>query len=57
VDRRPGDAGAVWAGTDLAEEMLGWKATRNLDDMCASLWKWATQYPQGYETPEPAAAK
>jgi UDP-glucose 4-epimerase len=40
----------------MAEEMLGWKATRNLDDMCASLWHWAQKYPQGYETPEKGAA-
>ncbi len=56
VDRRAGDAGAVWAGTDLAFEMLGWRATRTLDDMCASLWNWATQFPQGYDTPEAADA-
>lgn len=52
VDRRPGDAGAVWAGTELAAEMLGWRAKRDLAEMCSSLWKWAQQYPQGYETPE-----
>jgi UDP-glucose 4-epimerase len=50
VGRRPGDAPAVWAGTELAEQMLGWKATRDLDDMCASMWNWATKYPHGYET-------
>ncbi|KAI8468516.1 MAG: UDP-glucose 4-epimerase [Monoraphidium minutum] len=57
VDRRAGDAGAVWAGTDLAAEMLGWRATRGLDEMCASLWKWAQQYPQGYDTPLPAGGQ
>jgi hypothetical protein len=30
VDRREGDAEAVWAGTELAEKMLGWKARFNL---------------------------
>ncbi|GBF95426.1 UDP-galactose 4-epimerase [Raphidocelis subcapitata] len=56
VGRRAGDAPAVWAGTELAAEMLGWRATRGLDDMCASLWKWATKYPKGYETPENGVA-
>lgn len=50
TDRRPGDAPAVWAGTDLASQMLGWRATRTLDDMCASLWHWGTKNPKGYET-------
>ncbi len=44
----------MWAGTDLAKEMLGWSATRNLDDMCQSLWHWGQKYPRGYETPEAA---
>lgn len=55
ADRRPGDAPAVWAGTELAKEMLGWEATRDVADMCSSLWKWATKYPQGFETPEKAS--
>lgn len=55
MDRRAGDAPAVWAGTELAEQMLGWKATRNLDDMCRDLWHWGTKYPQGFNTPEGAA--
>lgn len=52
VGRRPGDAPAVWAGTELAAEMLGWRATRTLDDMCASLWNWAQRNPKGYESAE-----
>lgn len=51
VDCRAGDAPAVWAATDLAEKMLGWRATRGLDDMCADTWRWAQNYPLGYDTP------
>lgn len=54
MDRRAGDAPAVWAGTDLAQEVLGWRATRTLEDMCTDMWRWAQRYPQGYETPVPA---
>jgi len=57
VGRRPGDAPSCYAGTDLAASMLGWRATRTLDDMCASLWHWGEKYPRGYETPEVAVAK
>jgi nucleoside-diphosphate-sugar epimerase len=55
VDRRAGDAPAVWAGTELAEKMLGWRAERTLFDMCKSLWAWAQKNPQGYDTPGPDA--
>ena len=40
VDRRPGDIEKVWADTSLANNKLGWKAKRSLDDMMDSAWKW-----------------
>jgi UDP-glucose-4-epimerase GalE len=40
VARRPGDAEAVWADTTMAEAVLGWKATRNLDDIVDTAWRW-----------------
>jgi len=40
VDRRPGDIEQVWADTSLANSELGWKASRSLDDMMDSAWKW-----------------
>lgn len=54
ADRRAGDTIAVWAATQLSEEMLGWKATKDILDMCRDQWKWASKYPQGYETPLPS---
>ncbi len=38
--RRAGDIEKVWADTSYANEELGWKAKRNLDEMTASAWKW-----------------
>ena len=38
--RRAGDVIQVWADTTLANNELGWKAARNLDEMCISAWKW-----------------
>jgi UDP-glucose 4-epimerase len=52
VDRRAGDTVTVWASTTLAEQVLGWKSKRTLEDMCRDQWRWASKYPQGYETPE-----
>ena len=38
--RRPGDVVAIWADTSLANEELGWKAERSLDDTLRSAWAW-----------------
>lgn len=38
--RRPGDVPAVWADTTLANEVLGWKAERTLDETMRSAWEW-----------------
>ena len=38
--RREGDIEQIWAVTDKAERILGWKAKLKLDDMTSSAWKW-----------------
>ena len=38
--RRPGDVVAIWADTALANEELGWKAERSVEDTLASAWAW-----------------
>lgn len=40
VDRREGDIEQVWADTKRANDVLGWKAERNLDDMMRTAWNW-----------------
>lgn len=40
VERRPGDVAANWADVTKAEEVLGWKAERDLHDMCVDSWRW-----------------
>ena len=49
VGRRPGDAEAVWAATDTAEQVLGWKTKLDVKAMCEDQWRWADKYPKGYE--------
>lgn len=41
--RRSGDAAAVYADTSKANNQLGWKAQKGLDDMILSSWKWTQQ--------------
>ncbi|MDD5892644.1 MAG: UDP-glucose 4-epimerase GalE [Bacteroidales bacterium] len=38
--RRPGDVVAIWADTALANEELGWKAERSVEETLASAWAW-----------------
>lgn len=38
--RRPGDVASCFADPGLAHELLGWRATRGLDDMCRDAWRW-----------------
>lgn len=38
--RRAGDIIAIWADPTLANNELGWKAERTLDETLASAWKW-----------------
>ncbi len=48
TDRRPGDIATCYADPAKAENILGWKAELDLDDMCRDTWKWQTQNPNGY---------
>ena len=63
VSRRPGDIAACYAETALATELLGFRATRGLDEMCASSWKWMQaecerrNAPLSQETYSDAAAR
>jgi UDP-glucose 4-epimerase len=38
--RRPGDIASCWADPGLAVQLIGWKARRGVDQMCADAWKW-----------------
>jgi UDP-glucose 4-epimerase len=50
VARRPGDVPACYADATLASTVLGWKATRSLEDMCADAWRWQSRNPFGFAT-------
>lgn len=40
IARREGDITAAYADTSLANDILGWKAERTLDDALSSAWIW-----------------
>lgn len=40
--RRAGDIAQYWADPALAHQLLGWRACRDLDQMCRDAWRWQT---------------
>jgi len=49
TDRRPGDIACCYADPALAEKELGWKAVRNIEQMCSDTWNWQSKNPDGYK--------
>lgn len=47
--RRPGDSDSCYADPSKANEVLGWKAEKTLEDMCGDTWRWQSQNPHGFE--------
>ncbi|MDH4061645.1 MAG: UDP-glucose 4-epimerase GalE [Aquincola sp.] len=50
VARRPGDVAACYADPSRANELLAWRASRGLDQMCTDSWRWQQMNPNGFET-------
>jgi len=48
VPRRPGDVAQCYADPSLAQRLLGWRAKRSLEEMCADSWRWQSRNPNGY---------
>lgn len=47
--RRDGDVDACYADPTKAKELLGWTATKTLEDMCRDSWRWQKANPNGYQ--------
>lgn len=48
VSRRAGDVATMFADPTLAKDLLGWEATRGLEEMCRDHWNWQHANPNGY---------
>lgn len=48
VARRQGDLASYYADPSRAADILGWRAKRDLLEMCADAWRWQSQNPNGY---------
>ena len=47
--RRSGDVDTCYANPAKAAQLLGWKAEKNVEDMCRDTWRWQSQNPKGYD--------
>jgi UDP-glucose 4-epimerase len=48
--RRPGDIASCYADPQRAFELLGWRAERGLNTMCADTWRWQNGNPNGFKS-------
>ena len=50
LPRRAGDVASYYADVSLANTLLGWCASRTIDDMCRDAWHRQQSNPEGYRT-------
>jgi len=50
--RRPGDIAVCYASAKRAEDELGWKAEKGIQEMCEDAWRWQSMNPNGYAKDE-----
>jgi UDP-glucose 4-epimerase len=48
ADRRAGDIAKCYADPSYAKKVLGWEATKTLEDMCRDSWRWQSNNADGY---------
>ena len=47
--RRAGDIAECYSNPEKANNVLGWKAEKTLDDMCRDSWNWQSHNKNGYK--------
>ncbi|MCR5040598.1 MAG: UDP-glucose 4-epimerase GalE [Clostridia bacterium] len=47
--RRDGDLPVCYADATKANEVLGWRAERGIENMCLTSWNWQSKNPNGYD--------
>jgi UDP-glucose 4-epimerase len=48
VARRPGDVASCYADCTKANQTLGWKAEKSIEDACTDAWRWQSANPNGF---------
>ena len=47
--RRAGDIAEIYADPTFAKKLIGWRAEKSLEEMCADHWRWQSENPNGYK--------
>ncbi|XP_026728235.1 UDP-glucose 4-epimerase isoform X1 [Trichoplusia ni] len=50
IGRRAGDIATNYSDVALSHKLLGWRAVKTLEDMCADTWRWQSKNPNGFKT-------
>lgn len=48
TERRFGDIAEYYGDPQKANDLMGWKTTKTLEDMCRDSWNWQKNNPNGY---------
>lgn len=48
TSRRPGDVASCYASPKKANDELGWKAEKTIEESCEDSWRWQSMNPNGY---------
>ncbi|MFP5417171.1 MAG: UDP-glucose 4-epimerase GalE [Actinomycetes bacterium] len=48
VARRPGDVASSYADPSKAQQQLGWRAEKSVDEACADTYRWQSANPNGF---------
>ena len=46
--RRPGDIASCYADPTRMQQLTGWRAARQIEEMCRDSWRWQSNNPDGY---------
>lgn len=57
AERRPGDIATCYADPAHASAVLGWEASRGIEQMCADGWRWQQGNPNGFRSTEDQPAE
>ena len=49
IDRRPGDVAISYADASKANTELNWSCNYDMNDICADMWRWQSNNPNGYD--------
>ena len=50
VERRKGDVSSLFTDPTKSEEIIDFRTTKTLEEMCEDTWRWLMNNPEGYRS-------